>query len=84
MERSQKAVEDYQAREAHKNMLNKELAKLKDEDMKKVHMRAKRLQTRKKNEIMNNEDTMNSKVKELKDKERYLKEFRFQNKVKYN
>lgn len=65
-------------------MLNKELAKLKDEDMKKVHMRAKRLQTRKKNEIMNNEDTMNSKVKELKDKERYLKEFRFQNKVKYN
>ena len=65
-------------------MLNKELAKLKDEDMKKVHMRAKRLQTRKKNEIMTNEENMCQKVKELKDKERYLKNFRFENKVKYN
>jgi cytidylate kinase len=65
-------------------MLNKELAKLKDEDMKKVHMRAKRLQTRKKNEIMTNEENNFMKVKELKDKERYLKNFRFENKVKYN
>jgi cytidylate kinase len=65
-------------------MLNKELAKLKDEDMKKVHMRAKRLQTRKKNEIMENENDMHSKILEKQEKERYLKEFRFQNKVKYN
>ena len=43
MNRSQAAVEAFKAREAHKNMLNKELAKLKDDDMKKVHMRAKRL-----------------------------------------
>lgn len=56
MNRSQAAVEAFKAREAHKNMLNKELAKLKDDDMKKVHMRAKRLQTRKKHEIMTNEE----------------------------
>ena len=57
MNRSQAAVEAYRAREAHKNMLNKELAKLKNDDMKKVHMRAKRLQTRKKNEIVTNEES---------------------------
>ena len=65
-------------------MLDKELAKLKDDDMKKVHMRAKRLQTRKKNEIMTNEENTHQKVMETKDKMRYLKEFRFQNKVKHN
>ena len=52
MERSAKAVADFKASEAHKNMLNKEMAKLKDQDMKKTHIRAKRLETRKKNEIM--------------------------------
>lgn len=36
-------------------MLNKELAKLKDDDMKKVHTRAKRLESKKKIEIMKNE-----------------------------
>lgn len=36
-------------------MLNKEEAKLKDEDMKKVHMRAKRLEMRKKDEIISKE-----------------------------
>jgi len=36
-------------------MLNKELNKLKDGDMKKVHLRAKRLEMRKKGEIINKE-----------------------------
>ena len=36
-------------------MLSKELTKLKDNDMKKVHMRSKRLEMRKKGEIMNKE-----------------------------
>lgn len=56
MNRSQAAVDAFKAKTAHQNMLTKELAKLKDDDMKKVHMRAKRLQTRKKNEIMTNEE----------------------------
>ena len=43
MNRSQAAVEAFRAKEAHKNMLNKELAMLKEDDMNKVHMRAKRL-----------------------------------------
>ena len=43
MNRSQAAVDAFKAKTAHQNMLNKELAKLKDDDMKKVHMRAKRL-----------------------------------------
>ena len=47
-------------------MLNKELAKLKDDDMKKVHTRAKRLETRKKNEIMANEHKNFEKVKTMK------------------
>ena len=55
MDRSAKAVADFKAGEAHKNMLQKELAKLKDDDMKKVHTRAKRLETRKKQHLIENE-----------------------------
>ena len=84
MERSAKAVADFKAGEAHKNMLNKEQAKLKDDDMKKVHTRAKRLETRKKAEIMMNERRNFEKVNNMKDKESKLVDFRYQNKVKYN
>jgi hypothetical protein len=84
MERSAKAVADFKASEAHKNMLSKELAKLKDGDMKKVHTRAKRLETRKKNEILMNEHRNFEKVKDMKEKETKLVEFRYQNQVKYN
>ena len=84
MDKSAKAVRDFKAGEAHKNMLHKELAKLKDDDMKKVHTRAKRLETRKKNEIMMNENKNFEKVKVMKDKESKLVDFRYQNKVKYN
>jgi hypothetical protein len=84
MLRSAKAVADFKAGEAHKNMLHKELAKLKDDDMKKVHTRAKRLETRKKTEIMMNERRNFEKVYSMKDKESKLVDFRYQNKVKYN
>ena len=53
--RSEKTVKAFKDEQAHKNMLNKEEAKLKDEDMKKVHMRAKRLEMRKKDEIISKE-----------------------------
>jgi hypothetical protein len=77
MERSAKAVADFKAGEAHKNMLHKELAKLKDDDMKKVHTRAKRLETRKKTEIMLNERRNFEKVYSMKDKESKLVDFRY-------
>jgi hypothetical protein len=84
MIRSTKAVANFKASEAHKNMLKKELAKLQDDDMKKVHTRAKRLETRKKNEILANEHRNFEKVQNMKDKESKLVDFRYQNKVKYN
>ena len=84
MARSAKAVAEYKAGEAHRNMLHKELAKLKDDDMKKVHTRAKRLETRKKNEIIMTEQKNFEKVRNMKDKESKLVDFRYQNKVKYN
>ena len=82
MDRSAKAVADFKAAEAHKNMLSKEQAKLKDDDMKKVHTRAKRLETRKKNALMMNEQKHFEKVKNMKEKEAKLVDFRYQNKVK--
>jgi len=41
---------------AHKNMLSAELSKLKAQDMRKVHDRAKRLDNRKKTEIIHKEE----------------------------
>ena len=65
-------------------MLNQEEQKLKDEDMKKVHMRAKRLEMRKKGEIISKEKRNTESVQKLIESEKKLKEFRYQNKVKYN
>lgn len=84
MDRSQKAVEDFKAKEEHKNMLHKELAKLKDGDMKKMHMRNKRLQARKKKEIITKEENDLKAVKTMRNKEQKLVDFRYENKVKYN
>eukprot|EP00356_Strombidium_inclinatum_P013083 CAMPEP_0170502754 /NCGR_PEP_ID=MMETSP0208-20121228/42494_1 /TAXON_ID=197538 /ORGANISM="Strombidium inclinatum, Strain S3" /LENGTH=158 /DNA_ID=CAMNT_0010782025 /DNA_START=1400 /DNA_END=1872 /DNA_ORIENTATION=+ len=84
MQRSEKAVESYRQKEAHKNMLNKELAILKDRDMKIVHKRAKRLETRKKLEIMNKEKMNKESVRDTRYKEQRLVDFRFDNKVKHN
>ena len=70
LQRSQKAVEHYMKEQAHKNMLVQEQRKLQDEDMKKVHMRAKRLATKKKYQILEKED--NDK-KKRKYKSKYIK-----------
>ena len=56
MDRSAKVVEQYMADLSHKNMLTQELTKLKDEDIRKIHARAKRLEDKKKKEIMTNEE----------------------------
>ena len=63
LQRSQKAVEHYMKEQAHKNMLVQEQRKLQDEDMKKVHMRAKRLATKKKYQILEKEDNDKKKCK---------------------
>lgn len=65
-------------------MLNKELAKLKDGDMKKLYTRQKRLDFRKKKEIISKEEKNGDQVKEMKLKEKQLVDFRYENKVKYN
>jgi len=65
-------------------MLNKELAKLKDGDMKKLYTRQKRLDFRKKKEIISKEEKNGDQVKEMKAKEKQLVDFRYENKVKYN
>ena len=78
------AVEGYQRDQAHKNMLTKELARLREDDMKKVHTRAKRLEARKKVEIMSKERKMQESVLHVKSKEQRLVDFRYQNKVKFN
>lgn len=83
-ERSQRAVQAYMDQKAHKNMLNSELAKLKAQDMQKVHTRAKRLETRKKGEIINKELQNKELVKKMRDQENQLIQLRYQNKVKHN
>jgi hypothetical protein len=50
-------------------MLNKELAKLKDDDMKKLYTRQKRLDFRKKKEIIHKEEKNGDQVKDMKEKE---------------
>lgn len=65
-------------------MLNKELAKLKDDDMKKLYTRQKRLDFRKKKEIIHKEEKNGDQVKDMKEKEQKLVDFRYENKVKYN
>lgn len=83
-ERSQRAVQAYMDQKAHKNMLNSELAKLKAQDMSKVHTRAKRLETRKKDEIISKERANKELVKKMRDQENLLVQMRYQNKVKHN
>ena len=67
--------------QAHKNMLQQEQRKLHDEDMKKVHERAKRLATRKKMEILGKEQTDKKLVEEVKRREQQLVGLRFKNRM---
>lgn len=84
MDRSAKVVEQYMADLSHKNMLTQELTKLKDEDIRKIHARAKRLEDKKKKEIMTNEEKNLVRITNQKNKEQKLIDFRYQNKVRFN
>ena len=48
-------VENFKQALAHKNMLSKERSKLKDSDMKNIHMRRKRQEMRRKKSIVEKE-----------------------------
>ena len=83
-EKSAQAVKDFKDKEAHKNMLAAELRKLQEEDMQKVHERAKRLATRKKMEIMGKEQKDLETVNEVKRREQKLIDYRYRNMVARN
>lgn len=65
-------------------MLNNELQKLKASDMAKVHTRAKRLEARKKGEIIDKGKRNDELVKQMKAQENLLVSLRYTNKVKHN
>lgn len=67
--------------QAHKNMLIHEQRRLHDEDMKKVHMRAKRLETRRKMDIIGKEKRDLDVHKEVTRREQKLVDFRYRNRV---
>lgn len=81
LKRSQKAVEQYQAEQAHKQLLASEQRKLHDDDMKKTHERAKRLALRKKMEIMGKEEKDKQMFVEVRKREQKLVELRYRNRV---
>jgi len=84
LQRSQKAVEAYMKEQAHKNMLATEQRKLQDDDMRKVHERHRRLETRKKNQILTKGQRDLDLIKEVRGREDKLVEFRYRNRVSHN
>ena len=62
-------MDEFVKNRAHKNMLSMEQRKLYDEDMAKVQLRAKRLATRKKMEILGKEFDIKNTVHEVKRRE---------------
>lgn len=83
-QRSQQAVESFKDAQAHKNMLNKERSKLKEGDMKNVHMRARRLELRRKKSIVEKEIMNSESVKKLKNETVKLRENSYIASVKKN
>lgn len=81
LQRSAKAVEDFMKVQAHRNMLKTEQRKLHDDDMVKVHMRAKRLATRKKMEILGKEFQDKNQIQDMRKREQKLVEYRYRNRV---
>ena len=79
--RSAQAVKAFKEEKEHKNMLASEFRKLQEEDMQKVHERAKRLATRKKAEIIGKEQKDLETVNEVRKREQKLVDYRYRNTV---
>ena len=77
-------MEAFKQEQAHKQMLNKELARLKEHDMKLVHERSKRLDQRKKKEIMAREESISESVRQMKELENKLREIKYESNIREN
>lgn len=72
LQRSEKAVEEYMREQRHDVMLKQELRKLKEEDLRVLRERQKRLDLRKKAEIIAKEQDNARVVKEAREREQIL------------
>lgn len=77
-------MDHFKEEQAHKNMINKEKSKLKDGDMKNVHIRAKRLELRRKKSIVEKELQNSDHVKHLKYEKIKLRDNSYISNVKKN
>ena len=84
LQRSQKQVEDYIRARNHEMMLKQELRKLREGDMEKVKQRTKRLENKRKYDILNKEQQDAKLLDEMKTREKALIETRYNNLVKTN
>ena len=84
LQKSQKAVEDFIRERDHQFMLKQELRKLREDDMQKVKQRRKRLELKRKIDIITKEKQDNEVREEVKRREKILIETRYENTVKSN
>jgi len=84
LQRSQKQVEDYIRARNHEQMLKQELRKLREDDMIKVKQRTKRLESKRKYDILYKEQQDQKLLNTMKEREKVLIETRYNNLVKTN
>lgn len=84
LQRSQKAVEDFMRERNHEIMLKQEQRKLREGDMLKVAQRRKRLELKRKIDIIEKEKRDIEVREEIKRREKVLIETRYENTVRCN
>lgn len=72
LNRSEKAVKEYLSEQRHSLMLKQEERKLKEEDMKKIRLRMKRLEFKKKMEIIEKEKSVEQIIEQAKEREKEI------------
>ena len=81
LQRSQKQVEDFIRQRDHQMMLKQELRKLREDDMLKTKQRTKRLENKRKYDILYKEEQDFKLMDTMKERERLLIETRYNNTV---
>ncbi|CDW79915.1 UNKNOWN [Stylonychia lemnae] len=84
LNRSEKAVKEFLSDQKHNLMLKQEERKLKEEDMKKIRLRMKRLEFKKKMEIIEKEKSVEQIIEQVKEREKEIIQKRYENCVKLN
>lgn len=69
LQRSEKAVQEFMREQKHGLMLKQELRKLKEDDLKKLRERQKRLDFKRKMDILEKERDNSLAIKQIKDRE---------------